>query len=49
MKMLNHYSKNMELKCQCIVMNGGRIYDKDGNVLESIDIDKNKASEYLIW
>lgn len=39
------FLKEHGIKCECIVMNGAEYRDKDGNVLESIDIDKNKAVE----
>ena len=39
------FLKENGIKCECIVMNGAEYRDKDGNVLESIDIDKNKATE----
>lgn len=39
------FLKENGMKCECIVMNGAEYRDKDGNVLETIDIDKNKAAE----
>lgn len=33
------------IECECIVMNGAEYRDKNGNILESIHIDKNKAAE----
>jgi len=39
------FLKENGIECECIVMNGAEYRDKDGNVLESIDIDRNKATE----
>ncbi|AGX45101.1 Cof-type HAD-IIB family hydrolase [Clostridium saccharobutylicum] len=39
------FLKEYGIKCECVVMNGAEYRDEDGNVLESIDIDKNKAVE----
>lgn len=36
-----------DLKCQCIVLNGGEYMDEDGNVLEGIYIEKEKAREII--
>lgn len=36
-----------DLKCQCIVLNGGQYIDEEGNVLEGIYIEKEKASEII--
>lgn len=39
------FLKEMGIECECIVMNGAEYRSKDGNVLESVYIDKNKAAE----
>lgn len=39
------FLKENGIECECIVMNGAEYRDKDGKILESIDIDKNKAAE----
>lgn len=39
------FLKEHGIECECIVMNGAEYRDKHGNVLECIDIDKNKALE----
>ena len=35
------------LRCQCIVLNGGEYIDEDGNILEGIYIEKNEAREVI--
>ena len=35
------------LDCECVALNGGEYYDKAGNVIEGIYIDKNKVREIL--
>ena len=35
------------LNCQCAALNGGEFIDEDGNVIEGIYIDKDKAREVL--
>jgi Cof subfamily protein (haloacid dehalogenase superfamily) len=35
------------LRCQCIVLNGGEYIDEDGNILEGIYIGKNEAREII--
>lgn len=35
------------LDCECVALNGGEYYDKDGNVLEGIYIDKSKVRDIL--
>lgn len=39
------FLKEHEIQCECIVMNGAEYRDSDGDILETIDIDKNKAAE----
>lgn len=39
------FLKEHEIQCECIVMNGAEYRDRDGDILETIDIDKNKAAE----
>src|SRR5471030_370183 len=36
-----------DLRCQCIVLNGGEYIDEDGKVLEGIYIGKKEASEII--
>jgi Cof subfamily protein (haloacid dehalogenase superfamily) len=36
-----------DLKCQCVVLNGGEYIDEEGNVLEGIYIEKEKVSEII--
>lgn len=36
-----------DLKCECVVLNGGEYRDISGKTVEGIYIDKNKASEIL--
>jgi Cof subfamily protein (haloacid dehalogenase superfamily) len=36
-----------DLKCQCVVLNGGEYIDEEGNVLDGIYIEKEKASEII--
>lgn len=36
-----------DLICQCIVLNGGEYIDEEGNVLDGIYIEKEKASEII--
>ena len=36
-----------DLNCECVALNGGEYYDKDGNILEGIYIDKSKVREIL--
>ena len=33
MKMLNHYLMKQDLKCQCIVLNGGEYRDEEGKII----------------
>lgn len=35
------------LKCQCLLSNGAEYRDEDGNILEKIDIEKDKLKEIL--
>lgn len=35
------------LRCQCIVLNGGEYIDEDGNILEGIYIGRHEASEVI--
>ena len=39
--------KEHNLKCECIVSNGAEYRDCDGNIIESINIDKNSLREIL--
>jgi len=39
------FLKENGITCECILMNGAEYRDKHGKILESIDIDKNKAFE----
>ncbi|NRY60109.1 Cof-type HAD-IIB family hydrolase [Clostridium beijerinckii] len=39
------FLKKHGIECECILMNGAEYRDKYGNLLETIDIDKNKAAE----
>ena len=39
------FLKEHGIECECIVMNGAEYRDKDGNILGTIEIDKNKAAE----
>lgn len=39
--------KEYNLKCQCIVLNGGEYMDEEGNVLEGIYIEREKAREII--
>lgn len=36
-----------KIRCQCILMNGAEYRDEDGNILECINIDKNKAIKII--
>jgi len=36
-----------DLKCQCVVLNGGEYIDEEGNVLDGIYIEKEQASEII--
>lgn len=36
-----------DLNCECVALNGGAYYDKDGNILEAIYIDKSKVRDIL--
>ncbi len=36
-----------DLKCQCIVLNGGEYIDEEGKVLEGIYIDRKEASQII--
>lgn len=36
-----------DLNCECVALNGGEYYDKDGNILEGIYIDKDKVRDIL--
>lgn len=36
-----------DLDCECVALNGGAYYDKDGNILEAIYIDKSRVREIL--
>ena len=39
--------KENEIKCECILMNGSEFRDRDGNIIEKINIDKSKAIEII--
>lgn len=39
--------KKYNLKCQCLLSNGAEYRDEDGNILEKIDIEKDKLKEIL--
>lgn len=39
--------KEMGIKCEFILMNGAEYRDSDGNILESININKSKAKEIV--
>ena len=36
-----------DLNCECVALNGGEYYDKDGNVLEGIYIDKSRVRDII--
>lgn len=36
-----------DLDCECVALNGAAYYDKDGNILEAIYIDKSRVREIL--
>lgn len=39
--------KRYDLRCQCLLSNGSEYRDEDGNILEKIDIEKDKLKEIL--
>lgn len=39
--------KEWDLQCQCILMNGAEYRDEQGNILEQINVDKNKAKQII--
>ncbi|GKX68872.1 Cof-type HAD-IIB family hydrolase [Inconstantimicrobium mannanitabidum] len=39
--------KAWDLQCQCILMNGAEYRDEKGNILEQINVDKNKAKQII--
>ena len=42
---IDNYAREAKLNCEFVLMNGAEYRDKDGNVIESISIDKNNLKE----
>jgi Cof subfamily protein (haloacid dehalogenase superfamily) len=44
---VNSYIKELNLDCECILMNGAEYRDKNGKVIENISMDKKQVREIL--
>lgn len=44
---VNSYLKELNLNCECILMNGAEYRDKNGKVLKNISMDKKQVREIL--
>lgn len=44
---VNSYIKELNLNCECILMNGAEYRDRYGNVVATISMDKNQVKEIL--
>ena len=44
---VHSYLKELNLSCECILMNGAEYRDKDGNIIETIGMGKKQVKEIL--